>query len=367
LAYGRPRDDVTRAIRTVVMTALLRFRELPVFWRVFFANATVLVAATVALAAAPIKVSAPITFGELVVLLAGLLVMLVLNLAFLRSTLRPLRTLSDTMGHVDLLAPGRRVEVLDAGSDVRRLAAAFNAMLERLEDERRESARMALTVQEGERQRIARELHDEVGQTLTAMLLQIESFYADAPERLQSGLDELRETARSGAEDVRRIAQRLRPEALDELGLQSALVALSELFADQTGLRIVRRIEQDLPLAAQDELVIYRVAQEALTNIARHARATRAELELRLTGDDATVLSVRDDGEGFDATRRDATYGIRGMRERAMLIGATIRVQSSAGQGTEVVLHVPARTERTGAPASPPSRAVLRSGSPGPA
>src|SRR5204862_2420991 len=123
-------------------------------------------------------------------------------------TLRPLWSLTDTMGHVDLLAPGRRVEIPDAGSDVRQLSTAFNAMLERLESERRESARMALTVQEGERQRIARELHDEVGQTLTAMLLQIESFYADAPDTLRTHLDELRETARTGAEDVRRIAQR---------------------------------------------------------------------------------------------------------------------------------------------------------------
>ena len=204
------------------------------------------------------------------------------------------------MAHVDLLVPGRRVDVGDAGGDARRLAAAFNAMLERLEAERRESAGMALAVQEGERQRIARELHDEVGQTLTAMLLQIQSFYADAPAQLRGRLDELRETARSGAEDVRRIAQRLRPEALEELGLQSALVVLSDLFAEQTGVRVMRRIDPDLRLSAQDELVVYRVAQEALTNIARHAQATQAELELGRDGDGAVVLRVRDDGRGFD-------------------------------------------------------------------
>jgi two-component system, NarL family, sensor histidine kinase UhpB len=323
------------------MSMAHRFRALPLFWRVFLANAAVLVAATLLLALAPVKVSVPVTLGELVVLLAGLLVMLFLNVVFLRRTLRPLRVLTDTMGHVDLLAPGRRVEISEAGSDVRRLAAAFNAMLERLEQERRESAGMALTVQEGERQRIARELHDEVGQTLTAMLLQIESFYADAPEQLRGHLDELRETARSGAEDVRRIAQRLRPEALEELGLQSALVALSNLFADQTGIQVTRRIENNLPLSAQDELVIYRVAQEALTNIARHAHATRAELELERDGDGAVVLRVRDDGRGFDVTGRVSSYGVRGMRERAMLIGATMEIESTAPRGTEVVLRVP--------------------------
>jgi len=311
------------------------------FWRVFLANAAVLVGATIVLAFAPIKVSVPVTLSELLVLLAGLLLMLALNLVFLRRTLRPLRTLTDTMGHVDPLMPGRRVEIPNAGSDVRRLAAAFNAMVERLETERRESARMGLTVQEGERQRIARELHDEVGQTLTAMLLQIESFYVDAPEALRTHLDELRETARSGAEDVRRIAQRLRPEALEELGLQSALLALSDMFADQTGMRVTRRIEHELPLSAQDELVIYRVAQEALTNIARHAEATHAELELGRDGDGAVVLCVRDDGRGFDPSARLSSYGIRGMRERALLIGASMSIEPMRPHGTEVVLRVP--------------------------
>jgi two-component system sensor histidine kinase UhpB len=324
----------------MVMTLWRRLSRLSLFWRVFLANAAVLVSATLALAVAPVTISVPITFSQLIVLLVGLLLMLMLNVVFLRRTLRPLRVLGETMAHVDPLAPGHRVEVPGTGGDVRRLGAAFNAMLERLEVERRESARMALTVQEGERQRIARELHDEVGQTLTAMLLQIESFYADAPEDLRAHLDELRESARSGAEDVRRIAQRLRPEALDELGLQSALVALSDLFADQTGVQITRRIENDLPLNAEDELVIYRVAQEALTNIARHAHATRAELDLYLN-DGAVVFRVHDDGRGFDATRRLSSYGIRGMRERAMLIGARMQIDSTAPRGTELVLRVP--------------------------
>jgi two-component system, NarL family, sensor histidine kinase UhpB len=323
------------------MNVMHNFRQLPLFWRVFLANAAVLVAATLVLAVAPVKVSVPITFNELLVLLAGLLAMLLLNVVFLRRTLRPLRALTETMGHVDLLAPGRRVEIGDSGGDARQLAAAFNDMLDRLETERRESASMALTVQEGERRRIARELHDEVGQTLTAMLLQIESFHADAPPQLRGQLDELRETARSGAEDVRRIAQRLRPEALEELGLQSALVVLSDMFAEQTGVRVTRSIENNLLLRTQDELVVYRVAQEALTNIARHARAQHVELALDLDEDGAVVLRVRDDGRGFDAAAQTSTYGVQGMRERAMLIGATIRIGAASAGGSEIVLRVP--------------------------
>src|SRR3954462_3526367 len=220
---------------------------LPLLWKVVLTNAAVLVTATIVLALGPFTVSVPVRLTEVLVLLAGLLAMLVINLVLLSRTLHPLRDLTHTMHRVDLLEPGRRVEVRGAGPDVQRLTTAFNSMIERLEDERRESAAMALTVQEGERQRIARELHDEVGQTLTAMLLQIQGIHADAPEDLRGELDELRETARAGAEDVRRIAQRLRPEALEELGLQSALVALSDMFAEQTGVRVSREIEADLP------------------------------------------------------------------------------------------------------------------------
>jgi two-component system sensor histidine kinase UhpB len=318
------------------------FHALPLLWKLFLTNALVLAVATLVLALGPFTVSVPIRLTELLVLLAGLLAMLVINLVLLSRTLHPLRDLTDTMRRVDLLEPGHRVEVQGAGPDVQRLTTAFNAMIERLEGERRESARMALTVQEGERRRIARELHDEVGQTLTAMLLQIQGIHADAPDHLRGELDELRETARSGALDVRRIAQRLRPEALEELGLQSALVALSDMFAEQTGVRVERRIETGLPLSPQDELVIYRVAQEALTNIARHADATQMAVELSLA-EQGVALRVRDDGRGFAGDRGNSSYGLRGMRERALLIGARLRIESSPGEGTEVLLRVPRR------------------------
>jgi len=317
---------------------------LPLVWKVFLTNAAVLAIATAVLAFGPFTVSFPVRATELVVLALGLLAMLGINLALLGRALRPLRALTDTMSHVDLLEPGRRVQVRGAGPDIARLTASFNAMIGRLEDERRESTRMALAVQEGERRRIARELHDEVGQTLTAMLLQIESIHADAPERLGAELDELRETARSGAEDLRRIAQRLRPEALEELGLESALVALSDAFVEHSGVPVSRRIEAGLTMDPQDELVIYRVAQEALTNVARHAAARNVALDFGREPGGAVALRVRDDGRGFPGGQPDgASFGLRGMRERAVLIGARLRVESSPGEGTEVLLRLPGR------------------------
>ena len=166
----------------------------------------------------------------------------------MRPAFRPFDELADRMRRHDPLAPGERVDV-DGGPKVTALAHAFNEMLDRLETEQRESARRALMVQEGERQRVARELHDEVGQTLTGVMLQVEGLAAKIPEELRDELDELRETARSGAEDVRRIVRALRPEALEDLGLPSALAALATAFHDQAGVRVERRLEAGLPLS----------------------------------------------------------------------------------------------------------------------
>ncbi len=243
-------------------------------------------------------------------------------MVLLRPAFAPLEHLAETMRQHDPLAPGRRAEV-SGGPIVVALAQTFNDMLDRLESERRESARQALLVQEAERRRIARELHDEVGQTLTGVILQIEGLAPSIPDELRGQLDELRETARLGTEEVRRIARRLRPDALEELGLQSALAALASSFEQQARLPVLRRLEQAVTVSPEEELVIYRVAQEALTNVARHAGATTVELRLGETRE-RIVLTVRDDGRGMPEGAATSSHGIRGMRERAMLVGATL-------------------------------------------
>ena len=252
-----------------------RFYRLSVFWRVFLVDAALLAAAALVLAVGPVTITYPATRGEIAWIAGGLIAMLLLSMFLLQRTLRPLRALTQTMREVDLLSPGRRVDVAHAGADVGTVVQAFNEMLARLERERLESGRMALSIQESERRRVARELHDEIGQTLTAMLLQIEGLSGDVSERARHELEELRETARTGAEDVRRIAQRLRPEALEELGLQAALLALVTALAHQSAIEIERRIDRALPLGADDELVVYRVAQEALTNVVPLGRPDR--------------------------------------------------------------------------------------------
>src|SRR5215207_1965350 len=320
-----------------------RLSSLPLFWQVFGTNALVLVLAFFGLVFGPVTVSVPPHAAELVVLTAGLLVMLAINLVLLRRAFMPLDQLVDSMRRHDPLEPGERVPV-EGGPAVAALAQAFNGMLDRLEFERRESARQALRVLEGERRRIARELHDEVGQTLTGAMLQVEGPAARIPDDLRDELDELRETARSGTEDVRRIARHLRPKALEDLGLQSALAALATSFGEQAQLRVERRLEPSVPLSRDEELVIYRVAQEALTNVARHAQATRVELGLHQNRD-RTILTVRDDGCGLSAGALPSAHGIRGMRERAMLIGAQLHIDSTPGRGTEIKLSIPFNPE----------------------
>jgi two-component system sensor histidine kinase UhpB len=316
-----------------------RLNALPLLWRVYGINAAVLLLAFLGLVFAPVTVSVPPRTTELIVLVAGLACLLAIDLALLRPAFRPLNELVDTMRRHDPLSPGRRVRV-DGGPVVAALAEAFNEMLDRLESERRDSARRALVVQEGERRRIARELHDEVGQTLTGVMLQVEALAARIPDELREQLDELRETARAGTEDVRRIARRLRPEALEDLGLQSALSALATGFGDQTGITIHRRLEPSLPLSDEQELVVYRVAQEALTNVARHAHAREVRLQLQRVSEQV-ILTVRDDGRGLPRADASGSHGIRGMRERAMLIGAELQIQTAPGRGTGIRLAIP--------------------------
>jgi two-component system sensor histidine kinase UhpB len=311
----------------------VRFSRLPLLWRVFAINATLLVIATLVLVLARERIHASVAFVEGIDVALGLALMLAANLLLLRHTLRPIERLVERMRTVDLLRPGQRL-VEEGGVEVAELVRVFNQMLDRLEAERRGSGRRALRAQEAERTRIARGLHDEVGQALTGVLLQLES---------EGRSEEAKAAVRQALEEVRRIARELRPEMLEHLGLVSALTELSRKFADQSGLRIERRFADDLPpLSDEAELAVYRVAQESLTNAARHANASRVEVALQ-PGAGSVVLRVVDDGRGIDDTAAlNGHGGLRGMRERAMLVGGALAVKRAHDGGVEVRFEVPA-------------------------
>lgn len=309
----------------------MRHSRLPLLWRVFAINAALLAIATLLLALTRVTVHARIAIVEGVDLAVALLVMLAANFLLLRRTLQPIGRLVERMRKIDLLQPGQRIPE-EGGMEVGELTRAFNEMLGRLEAERRESGQRALRAQEAERRRIASGLHDEVGQVLTGVLLRLDD-------------DETKEAVRQALDEVRRIARELRPEVLEQLGLVSALTELARKFAESSGVHVERRFATDLPqLSDEVELAVYRVAQESLTNIARHADARRVEIALQ-PGADSVVLRVADDGRGMptpDAFALNGHGGLRGMRERALLVGGALAVKQGREGGVEVRLEVPA-------------------------
>ena len=326
-AFSRPPQDRPR---------------LSLLWWVFFANGAVLLVVFLLLAFSPIEISAPIELDQFALLLAGLAAMLALSILLLRRVLSPFLRLTETMGAIDPDRPGRRLAGIDPrSSEGAALVHAFNAMLDRLETARREAARTALAAQEAERARVARELHDEIGQTLTAVILQAERAADSDPALARSQLVRVADAVRESLDEVRRIARELRPEALDDLGLVNALIALCSRVDAQGGARVRRELQGKLPpLSSEVELVLYRVAQEGLTNALRHSGASVVTVSLSADAE-AVSLCVRDDGKGMMDAPPPGTAGITGMRERALLVGGRLSILPAPRQGTEVHVTVP--------------------------
>jgi two-component system sensor histidine kinase UhpB len=262
------------------------------------------------------------------------------NWVLLRRRFAPLDDLISTMERVDLAAP----HPLDAlarhteSVEVERLDAAFHRMIGRLEAERREAARAAIRAQERERRRIAQDLHDEVNQALTAVSLRLQASIEQAPPDLRRELTETKRLSGQAMEELLALARQLRPAVLDDHGLIPALHSQVRDFGDQTGLRTTFNARGTVPrLTPEQQLVIYRVTQESLSNIAQHAGATSVDVELSFIG--RTVLRISDDGQGFEAPR-DRGLGLSGMRERALLAGGQLMIWSGPGQGTRVELTI---------------------------
>jgi two-component system sensor histidine kinase UhpB len=223
-------------------------------------------------------------------------------------------------------------------ADLAQERAALEQLRTRIEAERRAAGAAAIRAQEQERQRLAQDLHDEVNQALTAILLRLEASIQEAPAPLR---EELRDTKRLAAQamgELLRLARRLRPAVLDDHGLMPALHTQVRDFTEQTGIRATFH-PQGSPtrLSAEQQLAIYRVTQEGLSNIARHASAQRVRVELSFVG--RTVLRISDDGHGFSEPREGGS-GLGGMRERALLAGGHLSVWSGDGNGTRVELTI---------------------------
>jgi signal transduction histidine kinase len=206
--------------------------------------------------------------------------------------------------------------------------------------------------QEEERKRIARELHDETIQALVVLARQFDdiiSVSSDLSFDKRRLLDKLRQQANDIMADVRRLSQDLRPPALDRLGLVPALEWLASDVGKRSGINVEVRLHGvSRRFPTEVELVLFRIAQEALRNVWRHSRATRADVTIEFVEKEKIRITVKDNGEGFDLP--DATgdlvkrgrLGLAGMQERIQLVGGSLRIESKPGKGTTVVIEAPA-------------------------
>jgi two-component system sensor histidine kinase UhpB len=279
-----------------------------------------------------------------IVALAAVAAALAVNLVVLRRRFAPLEDLIEQMEKVDLSRPGpllsESIDGIAETEEVERIELAFLRMIRRLEAERRRAGSAALRAQEEERARVARDLHDEVNQSLTGLLLRLEAVREAAPPELEPELAETRTLANQAMRELLSLARQLRPTALDDLGLAAAIAGQVEQL-ERSGLSAELATEGDFfDLDDDVQLVVYRVAQEALTNVARHSEAQGIAVTLRRSGD-AVELAVADDGRGFAFEQSERGLGIGGMRERALLIGAELTIESRPAHGTTVRLSVP--------------------------
>jgi two-component system, NarL family, sensor histidine kinase UhpB len=282
---------------------------------------------------------------ELVVLGLALAATLLGNWLLLRRRFKPLDELIRTMEEVDLAHP--RASQPGAqhadNAEVLRLQTAFDRMIARLETQRREAGRAAVQAQERERRRIAQDLHDEVNQALTAVSLRLQASIERAPADLRRELIETKRLASQAMDELLALARQLRPAVLDDHGLVPALQSQVRDFGEQTGIDSSFQTRGPMPhLSPEQQLVIYRVTQEGLSNVAQHAEAGKVEVELSFIG--RTVLRISDNGHGFvpaDGAKRNGTgLGLSGMRERALLIGGRLTLSSGEDQGTRVELTI---------------------------
>jgi two-component system sensor histidine kinase UhpB len=321
--------------RTALLSQVLTVNTLLVVGTVFAASV-----------AARLDLGDTASSRQFLVLVAAILATLLANNFVMRRRFAPLEALTRTMEAVDLTVPGVRAHPQEGESiDIARLRESFNLMISRLESERAGSATAVLRAQEAERARVARDLHDEVNQALAAVSLRLAATAEHAPPEFAEELAETQRLAGQAMQELLGLARELRPAALDDHGLLPALRTQVRLFGERWGIPAHFAADGTRPLLGEfEQLVVYRVVQEALSNIARHARAGKVKVMVLGCNTTHVKVTVVDDGDGFLLNRlREGASGLAGMRERAMLAGGHLEILSTPGGGTTVELTVRAR------------------------
>jgi two-component system sensor histidine kinase UhpB len=353
-----PTSPVVARRRVPVWTSV------PLFWRLVLVNLVVVLGGALVgtwLTQRLVLTGSFTPLTHAVLVLAALGISAALTMAMLRETFRPIRSLRAVIHRFNAGDHAARATVEPfTDPDVAALVLEINALWDRLEadaatirektEQAEQLAAKVISAQEDERRRVARELHDEAGQALTALIIGLERGLASMPERYAPDLpvqprvliSDLRDLAARTLDEVRNLALELRPSVLDDLGLVAALRQYVRATEERTGLSMQLSLlgldeEQRLPQAV--ETALFRIAQEAITNAIRHARATSLQVRLRGSADSVT-LEVRDDGVGL-AAAAEPHLGLFGMRERARLLGGTFQVAPVSPRGTLVQVDIP--------------------------
>lgn len=331
-----------------------RLLHIPLFYKVLLTNAvsTVLMVAGTSLAIRYVSTLFSEPRYDLIALLAlaGLLISCAVNFVVMKLALAPLDRLEAAVNDV---RHGKLDVHIEAGpvSDERfdRLIAAFGQMLKTLQKSTQQLHHVSqkiLAAQEQERQRVARELHDESAQTLTSLLLYLKLLSkSQNPEEAQR-IHNLRQLTAHALEEIRRVAMELHPRILDDGGLEAALERRIDELNSTNSLQAVLSVEGGVQgrLPKDLELAFYRVTQEALNNVVRHSHAQHVHVTLKCKADCLT-LEVQDDGIGFNTAiigaARSRGFGLIGMRERLALVGGELAIESHIGNGTRITAHAP--------------------------
>ena len=279
---------------------------------------------------------------ELFLVALAIALSLAVNLLMLQRRFQPLEDVIDQIESIDPSNPSRFEPRSSAVAEINRLSSVFKRLLDRIEADRREAGQLVVRAQEQERRRLARDLHDEVNQALTAILLRLEALAQDLPSPEAEELAGVKRLVDQAMEELLSLGRQLRPSALDDHGLVPALETQVKRFGRHAGIEVSLVAEGEWDGLDEDkQATIYRVGQEALSNVVQHAQAKRVQVRLAAE-DGGTELVVEDDGRGFrpSANGHDG-LGLGGMAERARLVGGELEVSSTPGAGTTVRLTIP--------------------------
>ncbi|MHB8858145.1 MAG: sensor histidine kinase [Thermoleophilia bacterium] len=344
-----------RCVCDYVNPVMNRIRRRPLFQKVVIANTALIAAGSIMGYYLEVKYFEGGDMGfVLLFIFSGLALCVLINYLLVRMAFRPMDDVSDAMKAIRAGHRGIRVPEVTDDPQIEELSKSLNSMLNSMEKQRKKAAASVIKAQEEERKRIARELHDETSQSLTGLVIGIRMVQEIVPEtmpELTERLENINDLAHATLNEVHTMAVRLRPSVLDDLGLAAALRSYAKEFSENTGIAVdMQLLGMSQRLLPELETVLYRVVQEALTNVARHSEASQCMVTLRRK-DNMIKGTIRDNGQGFDSQKvmmsdeKGRGLGLHGMKERIELVGGSLEFDSRPQDGTTIFIEVPLQSK----------------------